>query len=105
MMAIAKQSAQAVASEAQSRIPVDTGFARASLTGSLTEMPLIVTDDAEANQNENIILAIAKMREGDTLFLGYTASYVLPLEYGHSAQAPAGFVRLAAQRWPAIVDQ
>jgi hypothetical protein len=50
-------------------------------------------------------LTIAGAELGQTIYVGWTASYILPLEYGHSKQAPAGFVRLAAAQWQVTVDQ
>ena len=41
---------------------------------------------------------------GGTIYLGWTAAYIMPLEYGHSKQAPQGFARLAAAQWPQIVS-
>ena len=52
----------------------------------------------------NITLVIAGAQLGQTIYIGWTAAYILPLEYGHSQQAPAGFVRIAAAQWQRIVN-
>lgn len=51
-----------------------------------------------------VTLMIAGLEIGETAYIGWTANYVIPLEFGHSQQAPAGFVRLAAAQWQVIVN-
>lgn len=109
--AVFKQSAQEVIFDMQNRTPVDTGFARASVVVSTSAMPSIDPNKTGAGSGtyapdvQEIALAIAGAEIGETIFAGYTAAYAVPLEYGHSKQAPNGMVRLAAQRWPAIVAE
>lgn len=109
--AVFRESTQRVVSEAQSRIPVDTGFARASIRASLSAMPKI--DPAFRGQKGQsygdatgeVITVIAGAEVGHTIYVGWTAAYVGALEYGHSQQAPEGFVRIAAVQWPRIVAE
>ncbi len=116
--AVFRESAKRVISKMQERVPVDTGFARASLRVSTDAMPtlsephpphvpgreprsgLLYTYDG----NEATV-SIANAKLGDTIYAGYTANYVQFLEYGHSQQAPQGFVGLAAMEWPSIVAE
>ena len=110
ILAVYKGSVQEFASRAQSRIPVDTGFARASLRGSLEAMPQIDPDfhgNADQTYNfdfSNIVLLINSAQPGQTIYLGWTASYVQQLEYGHSQQAPNGFIGITELEWPSIVQ-
>jgi len=46
---------------------------------------------------ENAKLVIAKAKIGETIYLGFQANYA------GIQEAKNGFVRLTAQRWPAIV--
>lgn len=109
MLAVYKGSVQELVSRAQSRIPVDTGFARASIRGSLEEMPTINPDlSGVPGQNysfdfSRIILLINSAQPGQTIYIGWTANYVEYLEWGHSDQAPNGFIGVTALEWPAIV--
>ena len=110
MLAVFRESTQRVASIAANGVPVDTGFARASVRASLDEMPSI-DGGAKGERGKgysadfgNITLTIAGAQLGQTIYVGWTASYILALEYGHSKQAPAGFVRLAAAQWQQIVN-
>jgi hypothetical protein len=106
---IFREASQRVIETATMGIPVDTGFARASGRASLESMPPI--DPSATNKDRAItafdfgsITAVISAAElGQTIYWGVTAAYALPLEYGHSKQAPAGFVRLAAEQWPTIV--
>lgn len=109
MMAVFKGSAQEFVSRAQARIPVDTGFARASVRASLEEMPLI-NELAHGDKNKNysfdlsqIVLTINAAKPGQTIYVGWTANYVIFLEWGHSDQAPNGFLGVTALEWPQIV--
>jgi hypothetical protein len=110
LTAIFREATQRTVSLAQQRIPVDTGFARASVRASLQDMPPIdpaatkpggpVSYDSGA-----VTLTIAGAEIGQTIFVGWTANYVQYLENGHSKQAPSGFVRLAALQWPHTVSE
>lgn len=111
MTAVFRGSTQEVVSKAQSRIPVDTGFARASVRASTESMPPIDPnfkgDRAQSygpgQANGEVIATIASAELGEKIFIGWTASYVGMLEIGHSNQAPSGFVGVTAMEWPQIV--
>lgn len=111
MTAVFRESTQRVASLANNAIPVDTGFARASIQASTESMPTIVPgsrgEEGNAYPSEfgQISGVIANAKLGQTIYVGWTASYVLPLEYGHSKQAPSGFVRIAVAQWGQVVSQ
>jgi hypothetical protein len=44
-----------------------------------------------------------RVRRGSVETFTNSTPYIRPLEYGHSQQAPQGFVRLTALHWPEIV--
>lgn len=93
------------------RLRVDTGFLRASLMASTSQMPAInpAARPAEGQTypytGAEIEAVIASAEIGQTIYLGYTASYAAHREYGARGQAPDAFVRTAAQQWPTIVSQ
>jgi len=118
ILAVFRESTQQLVSNMQMRIPVDTGFARASIRASLDEMPIINPSARGIDRPEGftgllytydgteVVLTIAKAGMNDTIYIGYTASYVQYLEWGHSQkQAPNGFVGISALEWPQIVEQ
>lgn len=113
MTAVFRQSAQTVAETVKmtrdrgGHMRVKTGFLRASLMASTSQMPSInpmakPADDADDNsyaEDANVTLVIAGADIGETIYLGFTASYARAREYED------GFVRLTAQQWPQIVEQ
>lgn len=111
MTAVFRESTQRLVSEAQSWIPIDTGFARASVRASTSEIPPIIPGSTGTKGTNypydggQIAAVIANAEIGQTLYVGWTAGYVGLLENGHSKQAPSGFVGVSALQWPAIVSQ
>jgi len=110
MEAVMRASVQELVSRCQARIPVDTGFARASIQASLSDMPQVIPGSrgqpgGSYAPTNAVPVVIAQMKLGDTIHIGWTASYVIYLEYGHSQQAPSGFVRVSALEWPQIVSE
>lgn len=111
MLAVARESTQRTVAIAQSRIQVDTGFARASVKASLESMPQI---DPVKNKPAggsfpydpgDITLTIANMQLGQTCWIGWTANYVGFLNRGTSKMAGSGFVDLAALQWQHTVSE
>ncbi len=106
-----RESTQRLVSLTQSRIPVHTGFARASVRASTEAMPPInanakgLPGQHYSFDGGNITAAIIGAQLGDTIFVGWTASYVIFLEFGHSKKAPSGFVGVSAMEWPRIVNE
>lgn len=108
MDAVFKNSAEYVSEDVIDRTPVDTGFLRASLTASTVEPPEI-RKDARPGKGAtagsfagptNYALVINNMELGQTLYMGFTASYARHVEYGARGRQGVGMVRLAAQAWP-----
>ena len=110
--AVFRQASQRVINAALDGVPIDLGFAHNSGRASLESMPSI--DPSATNKEKQavpfdsfgeITAVISSAELGQTIYFGFTAAYILPLEFGHSKQAPAGFVRLAAAQWPVIVSE
>ncbi len=82
------------------KTPVDTGNARNGWVFSFNG-----ADNPTDNALNAVVVAIEPMKIGQ---LGYFLSYVpyiMPLEMGHSKQAPAGMVRLSVNQWDRIVQK
>jgi len=47
---------------------------------------------------------VLNLKAGQVIYLVNNLPYAIPLEYGHSSQAPGGMVRLTVQKWRPIVD-
>jgi hypothetical protein len=109
MAAVFRESAQRVIEDMQSRVPVDTGFLRASLQVTL-DGPVPMSRPRPAGTTHAYaltaaVLAIAGAQVGQTIFASYGAAYAAHVNYGTSKMAGRQFVGLAAQRWPAIVAE
>ena len=110
MEMVVKESAQRVGLAVKDRVPVDTGFLRASFMASTSSMPLIDRNARPgsgpiADGGEQIALVIAGASLGQPIYLGFVAGYAAHVEYGANGRAGIGMVRLAAQQWPSIVNQ
>lgn len=82
--------------------PVDTGRARASWGVGLNrygDLTVTTVDKDGTKTIHRAAAALASYRPGDSIWIGSALPYIVPLEYGHSRQAPAGMVRIAIARW------
>lgn len=106
-----KSSAQDIAEEVTTpvsqggKMRVDTGFLRSSLLGSTSAMPLIDRSARPAEgqsyspTDADIELVILGAQLGQTIFLGFTASYA------GIREVKDRFVLSAAQNWQNTVDR
>lgn len=111
LLAVRNESVKRLIQDAQlsddkgGRMRIDTGFLRSSGQLSFTGMPtgpVRGETDAAPNQYNFDVSPIALKLAGagldDTLFFGWTAEYARYREW-HD-----GFLRIAVQKWPNIVD-
>ena len=114
MTAVFRLSAEKVGEAVVDNTPVQTNFLRASFQASASEMPKIKAGykpsvgagpGSYTFDKGPINLIIQGVPLGDPIYLGFTAEYAPYVEYGANGRAGRGMVRLAAQRWQAIVDQ
>lgn len=108
-LAIFRESAQRVAQRANvpqaqgGKLPVNTGFMRASQAGSVSGMPAGPGKGEpgrlyNAPLGQPVELAILQARIGGTVHIGWTANYARFME------ARYGFMRSEAQNWGSIVN-
>lgn len=103
-----KEAAQELVSELNTLVPIDTGFLRASLRASTTDMPLLTRENTGGPMPDDmaeIVLVIAGAEAGDTIYLGYTANYAAYVHYGANGRPGRPWVAMVAQRWQTIVAQ
>lgn len=110
MLTVFRASAQDMIEEAQEsrgsggNMPVQTSFLRNSGQAALNNTPsgesVRPKDYAGGtwNPNESLII-VNQAKIGDRIVFGWTANYAIYME------ARYGFLRLAAQNWPAIVKR
>lgn len=83
------------------RSPVDTGRFRGNWQVSIGSVPsgTLELDDKEGTVVIGKVQAEAlNIKAGDSIYLVNNLPYAIPLELGHSNQAPGGMIRLAAPR-------
>lgn len=74
--------------------PVDTGHARRNWIPSVST-PANVQDDSGAAHAQGVAQVMAFTLAQGTLWVSNVVPYIQRLNYGHSQQAPAGFVETA----------
>lgn len=78
------------------RTPVDTGRARANWQFGEGQVPTGEVGAADPNGTATIAqlaTQIDRTKAGGVSYIANNLPYILPLEYGHSQQAPSGMVR------------
>lgn len=73
--------------------------------GSAPEGVLTIDDKAGTATIAKITAATLGLKAGQVIHLQNNLEYSIPLEYGHSKQAPAGMVRTTVQEFNAIVNK
>jgi len=91
-------------------VKVQTGFLRASVRVSLSEMPEI-DPSAEPAEGQRygvnagqVSVQIASAQAGDTIYAGYTAAYAGFVHDGTSKMAGRPWVDMAAVQWQTVVN-
>lgn len=111
ILAVFQTSVQFMAEDIVKTSPVDTGFLRNSFQITLNTLPNIGDTGIGIG---GLSGAIAGIKLSDTVYLSFTASYAMRLEYGFEGMDSLGrlynqsgrfWVRGAAQNWNIYVEQ
>lgn len=100
-------------------MPIKTGFLRASILMSTDGPPISRADGVPEKgktypENGQVALVIAGLEIGQDIYGAWSAAYAKRMEYGFVGtdslgrtyhQSGFGFVALAAQAWPSIVEE
>lgn len=87
--------------------PVDTGALRGAWIASLNtpdSRDVGTLDKNGANTAIKALYSISNFKVGDTLYLTNNKPYAEFIEYGYSAQAPTGMVRVNIIRFNSILE-
>lgn len=90
------------------RSPVDTGRFRGHWVATIGTPSSALTGRIDPSGAKSVALAASvamKVKIGQSIFLCNNLPYALPLEYGHSKQAPAGMVRVAVAEFQNLVTK
>lgn len=88
--------------------PVDTGLFRGNWQTAIGNAPtgtIDLLDPTGTIVTAKMQGVIAGLRLGDSVFMVNNLPYAIPLEEGHSKQAPAGMVGLTVARFTPLVQQ
>jgi len=88
--------------------PVDTGRFRGNWHLSIDVVESVTFDDADPNGQEAmaaLVSAVSDFTAGQAAYIINNLPYAIPLEYGHSTQAPKGMVRVTLARFQQIVNE
>lgn len=88
--------------------PVDTGRFRGNWHLSIDVVENVTFDDADPSGQEAIAALVSSVSDftaGQAAYIINNLPYAIPLEYGHSTQAPKGMVRVTLARFQQIVNE
>ena len=88
--------------------PVDTGRFRGNWQFTVDAPASASLDNLDPDGHETIAQLVADVQHlnyGQTAYLVNNLIYAIPLEYGHSGQAPAGMVRITLAGFQQMVEQ
>jgi Bacteriophage HK97-gp10, putative tail-component len=95
-------------SEIVMRTPVDTGRLRANWQIGVNQAPGAAYDWVDKDGSATLQIAQQMLDTakgiGDTYYIVNNLVYAIPIEYGHSKQAPAGMVRVSVASFKNFVD-
>jgi len=103
--ALARQTAQEVASQVVQKTPVDTGFLRGSWQPSIGAPADAVgaADPSGVSAQSQVTLVAAQFNGGERFFMVNNAAYARFVEYGTSTMVGRYFVNDTVADWQAIV--
>lgn len=108
MTATAQKSFVAASQSVVLKSPVDKGTFKNNWFTEINTITTKTTTDTDKSGGARLKEAkdkSLKIKIGDSLSFANNLPYAVPLEYGHSLQAPAGMVRITAANWGGIVSQ
>lgn len=81
--------------------PVDTGRFKGNWNIAYGSPDLTVTTNTDPSGSEakSKALTASASYAGQSVYITNNLPYAIPLEYGHSGQAPQGMVRVTVARW------
>lgn len=90
------------------KTPVDTGRARGAWQCAIGSIPVGQVNHLDKTGGETIArinAAVSPAKAGDVVYLVANLPYINQLEYGWSAQAPSGMIRVTIAEWNGAVER
>ncbi len=88
--------------------PVDTGRFKGNwqfTVGAPSNQSIDTFDKAGHETIATLVAEVSKLEAGQVAYIVNNLVYGVPLEYGHSDQAPAGMVQITLARFQQIVEE
>lgn len=88
--------------------PVDTGRFKGNwqfTVGAPSNQSVDTFDKAGHETIATLVAEVSKLEAGQVAYIVNNMVYGVPLEYGHSDQAPAGMVQITLARFQQIVEE
>lgn len=88
--------------------PVDTGNFKGAWRLSIDGYDTFVPETPDKQGGEvlaRMLAEVGNLTFGQAAFLQNNLPYAIPLEYGHSTQAPSGIIRIAQAQFQQLVQQ
>lgn len=88
--------------------PVDTGRFKGNwqfTVGAPSNQSMDTFDKAGHETIATLVAEVGKLEAGQVAYIVNNLVYGIPLEYGHSDQAPAGMVQITLARFQQIVEE
>lgn len=88
--------------------PVDTGRFKGNwqfTVGAPSNQSVDTFDKAGHETIAALVAEVSRLEAGQVAYIVNNLVYGVPLEYGHSAQAPAGMVQITLARFQQIVEE
>ena len=88
--------------------PVDTGRFKGNwqfTVGAPSNQSIDTFDKAGHETSATLVAEVSKLEAGQVAYIVNNLVYGVPLEYGHSDQAPAGMVQITLARFQQIVEE
>lgn len=88
--------------------PVDTGRFKGNwqfTVGSPSNQSIDTVDKGGHETIANLVAQVSSLEAGQVAYIVNNLVYGVPLEYGHSDQAPAGMVQITLARFLQIVEE
>lgn len=88
--------------------PVDTGRFRGNWQFTVDQPASMSLDNYDKDGHDTVARLVGDAQHltfGQTAYIVNNLIYAIPLEYGHSQQAPAGMVRITLELFQGFVDE
>ena len=106
LSAVVRKSILGMTSEIIRATPLDTGMAKNNYFWGVDRVTAIepTPDKSGSASIARAESFTAQWETGGVCYITNNLPYIMPLEFGHSTQAPAGMARITVEKWQQFVN-